>query len=460
LNASAASSALLVRNATVDSTLPLIISTSGLIEGNNYSVKVQAVDLGGHISLPIQSNGYAIVLANYSACANDTRAPQILILRNESCTATQLELHCDDGSGCKNFKYGQGLSSANCDSTLAYNGQKIAFDRNGWLCYTVADMRGNNLSDAKQVLFSDEDGDGSADKCDQCPQTKDGKPVDNVGCAEGDVPSNETILDTDKDGLPDFWEKTYYGDDCVLHYASADSNGNGLSDNLEDYDGDLALNYEEYRGSTDPCDASDTPLKKETPAPKGNVTKVKEEEDKVKDTESNILAWVLLIIGLLLVAGGSGYLTYYYHQPPATKISEPMPLPFHRPPMPQEGVLDTWKKKLLLLRRSREEREQERARREAFASFGKQSPAIPHVQEALQAKGDHLTRVQQLAEKYVSAKKEIAPGLKVQEKGIFSKLESIAKQTKTKDISEVTTPQDAKKILEQLRKVSEQRKKK
>jgi len=61
-------------------------------------------------------------------------------------------------------------------------------------------------------------------------------------------------VDTDEDKLPDYWEKMY-----EFNPELADSDGNGISDADEDYDGDGYTNIEEYYGSSDPTDPDSKP---------------------------------------------------------------------------------------------------------------------------------------------------------------------------------------------------------
>lgn len=58
-------------------------------------------------------------------------------------------------------------------------------------------------------------------------------------------------LDTDGDGLPDWWELAY-----GLDPYNSDTNGNGVFDAYEDFDGDNLNNYSEYLIGTDPYDST------------------------------------------------------------------------------------------------------------------------------------------------------------------------------------------------------------
>ncbi|MBQ6925112.1 MAG: hypothetical protein IJQ73_10770 [Kiritimatiellae bacterium] len=58
-------------------------------------------------------------------------------------------------------------------------------------------------------------------------------------------------IDTDGDGLPDFWEQR-----VGLDPYNADENGNGVPDYYDDFDSDGLSNYAEWKAGTDPYDAT------------------------------------------------------------------------------------------------------------------------------------------------------------------------------------------------------------
>ena len=133
-------------------------------------------------------------------------------------------------------------------------------------------------------------------------------------------------------------------------------------------------------------------------------------------------------------------------RPTSTPVSQP------------QKVIQSWTDKLVSLRKSREERAKSRARREVFGEFGKQSAQIPHLEPLLRTlPKDHVSKVNVLAQKYVEHKEEIKPGLRTEEKGIFAKLENIAKQAEKRG-ADVVDKDEAKDIFEKLRKLSKKRK--
>jgi len=149
-------------------------------------------------------------------------------------------------------------------------------------------------------------------------------------------------------------------------------------------------------------------------------------------------------------------LIYYYKtNPPETGREKPA---FPSRTTKEEVTESPWKKNLLDLKKVRDEQVQTRRREDVFGQFTKESPKIPHVEEALSRKAPHLNKLQDLARKYSDHKETIEPGLKPEEKSIFSKLSKIADQTSTKKISEVVSREEAKDIFSKLRDVSDKRK--
>jgi len=455
----------LVFDASVGPGLPLAVPTASLQEGHKYNLKVAATDAAGNAGIFGDSDGFVVTSADYVSCESDEGAPAVNVIINdtipESCTSTPVELQCADTSGC-GISYGKASSIDLCEPTQTYNGQKILFDKSGWICYAVKDSVGNNYTGTQRITLLDTDGDKVLDSCDQCSGTMAGKVADEIGCASGQIPLSERGKDADKDGLPDMLEKLYNAEECELDYAAADSNANGISDTLEDYDEDGYTNYEEYTKEFNPCVAE--------PGQTGvSVTAVKTSKETL-----DITAWVFLLLGLLLVLGGAGYLVYYYTVPGSKRTDRTMGLrtvsrPVEQRTLPKgsaqkplfqpQKMVQSWTEKLASLRKSQVERAKVRSRQEVFGEFGKQSAQIPHLEPLLRTlPKDHVSKVNVLAQKYVEHKDEIKPGLRTEEKGIFAKLENIAEQAKKKDIADVVDKEEARDIFEKLRKLSKKRK--
>jgi len=453
---SSASLGTLVSTAVTGSELPLKIS-SNLIIGNNYRVKVRAGDAAGNWGEFKTSEGFLATTKNQSSCETDEFSPVVKTQENSSCTSLLVELQCTDDTGCQDFQYGKSANEEVCLGNLPYNGQKLNFDSNGVICYSVSDRVGNNKTGTLTIKLPDEDGDGVLDSCDVCPRTNPGEFVDTQGCGNGESAIGRQDLnpDTDQDGLPDSWENTYNSVGCELDFTKLDSNSNGQADPIEDYDGDGRDNSREYLDGTDPC-VIDKARGLDEVTPTGTTI-----PSPPTTAGGKAGAWFLFIFGMLLLLGGTGYLIYYYlYSPAARKPMKQAYTPVIARPATPKNVASSSEQKWESLRKQETSKRKSSQRSLFFSAFGKDSPVIPHVEEALSRKSPHLNKLQELSQKYVDHKEEIKPGLRKEEINIFNKLENIAQQTKDKEIEKVVTKEQAKDIFSKLRDLSKKRKEK
>ncbi len=432
----------LVKEGTIDAETSFEIDYD-LEEDYFYYFKIKAEDEAGNVGDFKESDGFLAVPSSYDACVNDTDAPDVIFEIEETCTKTIVEMYCEDETGRDEFDYGESFASEMCEAVEPYNGQQILFEKTGWLCYYVTDVMGNYDEGTKRIDFLDEDGDGIADHCDECPDTEAGKFTDDEGCSSDQISDADGDKDTDGDGLPDYWEKRY--GDCGMDYASDDFDNDGVLDADEDFDNDGYTNYDEFMMGLDPC-AADAP-------PDEDDVDVRTRD--VGDEEPSVLAWTLFILGWLLVLGGSGYLIYYYRSAVKGPVKRAVPTVSKQPLFKSRAP---WKERLLALRRKRKQKARARERESLFGAFSKGSKNIPHIEEAIKKKGPHLERLGALAKKHAKIKEKIKPGLKPGEKGIFKKLEDIAEKTKKKDIKEVVSKKEAKNIFDKLKEISKKRK--
>ncbi len=440
--------------------LPIKIPTDQLEINKSYVVRITAVDGVGLTSNTVTSNGVEIVSQDHDSCINDGSAPVLrLDVDDSSCTKITYAATCADQNGCSTILYGTAASRSSCTPNLEYAGQRLSAVSSQYFCYEVEDVIGNNRTGEQLIQFPDQDGDGITDSCDRCKATTPGKVVDELGCAEGEgVEDRDT--DTDKDGLPDSWENIYAGFDCALSKDSSDSDGNGVPDNLEDYDGDGKTNFEEFMALSHPCLADTLPDRGDEPRiPNTGGTFTSSSED-------NLVAWILLILGLLMVGGGIGYLVYYYKKvgkgtigsrvvPPGTKPSSSL-FAANKPRAIQKQ--DPWASTLSGLKSGSAKKSRQRSRKEVFSSFSKDSQKIPHLESALRSSKPHSAKIKDLAQKYVKNKDQIKQGLRSEEKSVFNKLEAIAKKTKQAQASKVISEKQAKDIFARLKEISKKRK--
>ncbi len=432
-------------NGTGGSELPIQLSTKDLEEGHKYKVKVWSWDAVGLTSQPVESDGIIVVPKNATECKTN-KAPGIeVVIDSSSCTQAFAQIKCSGSVGCKNIKYGVDKTAIECLANKTYSGTSIAIESSAYVCYEAENYAGNILKGSKLVGFSDSDGDEVADSCDLCIGTISGESVDSVGCADGQVSEGQSKIDEDGDQLPDSWEKLNSRESCPLDYRQRDSNGNGISDGLEDYDNDGLTVYQEYVAGTDPCVADNLITPKTD-----DVGDILSTEDKTT-SDSNILAWVLLLFGLLLIAGGVGYLIYYYKAKGEQVPVAPMiGMPRQEVPKQDSGfsLFGPGTKPKSVRRRT-----------SLFTEFGRNSEVIPHVDKALSSGGSHQERVSKLAKNYVKNKEQIQPGLRPAEKGLFAKLEKIAgQQNSGKKINEIISSKQAKGIFGKLRELTKKRK--
>lgn len=434
---------------TVGADLPIEITFSafpGLTSSVQNMTKglifaVSAIDAAGNVGPTKESDGVLVSNASHPACLDDTTFPSVsfLTVDSTSCTSRLVSMNCTDATGCQQYLYGVGKTQDLCTPALPYNGKNIELKSTNYVCYVTKDAVGKNKPGAAQIIFEDVDGDGVADSCDLCSGTSAGKAVDEEGCAVGQISPEGQAIDSDGDGLPDAWENQFNSLSCPLSSVSKDSNADGIPDGQEDYDQDTLTNYQELSSGKNPC-----------------VTEVVTSSEKVSappvapPSFSQFTAWLLLILGIVLSFGGLGYLFYAYltstQKSSAAAIRRPLTSgisPARPPPSAQHpGLGDqftAWK-------RTRQERAKEKSRTAIFEEFGKGKKSVESLQN--------------VAQKYLERKEEIRPQLQPQERSVFDKLESIAQQSRKKDIHEVVSKDEAENIFEKLREISKKKQKK
>lgn len=356
-------------------------------------------------------------------------------------------LGCDDGLDCEEGDasktddcingctqdadadgYGLGCRKGyDCDESDYYlhdfcaNGciQDSDYDERGLGCDLGEDCDDTNPDIWRSCLSGceiDKDGDGYGVGCDYdcddtnprlsddcslttgCEQDLDGDGY-GIGCALGDdcddndakVTSN---CDSDKDGMPDLWEKEY-GLDPNRNDANEDKDNDGLT-NLDEYkyrtypddpdsDGDGytdGLEVNEY--GTDPLDKNDYPKSK--------------------------LPWIIgVIAGIMVIGGGIGYFSYYEYQ----KIkSKPKPAPMYKPLPSRPAVrIERPRVEEELIRKKRKEKVEKR--KSLFGAFGKKK-----LEEKTKEEIKKIKLKEEVKEKKREGIFEKLPG----EKDIFDKL--------------------------------------
>jgi len=469
-----------------------VISTI-LEDNNSYYFRVRATDELGLIGNWEKSDGFLAIDKDDPICLGDVTKPTLNISTEKSCTDVKVEIKCKDDIGCLNISYNDNFEKEKCSPFYDYK-NAVMFNRTKWLCYSAADKNGNSGKGATKIEVPDDDGDGVLDHCDDCNFTAIGTTVNGAGCSVGQLKTDGNFLDTDDDGLPDYWENLYDASGCEFDTELKDTNGNGVNDAQEDYDEDGYTNLEEYENNINPCSFSildtdgdgiedyedvcdDTPAYELSlivtdpsdqwygcgPSEIPESSSALDEETGIGeggdvspglDAEVSIVAWTLFIIGWLLVLGGGGYLYYYYNYGPGKG----------RAAAPVRRVAPTQTRPVMRRpttapRRRVARRSITRGRR-TLPGFSKDSKTIPHLGSIVSRKGPQVNKLKDLVGKYQEKKEVIKPGLRKEEKNIFDKLESLAKKGEKKDLKKVVSKEEAKDIFADLKNVIKKRKSK
>lgn len=227
------------------------VSGLNLTLGDDYYFKVRPKDSAGNWGDFMSSNGFEASHANRSECI-DKGPPTLSFSRNLTISGMRISVNCNDETGCVSINYGTASTAGNCSPTMTYQNIPILLTSTAYVCASATDSIGNQANKTERVYFGDEDGDGVGDRNDLCPGTQTGKTVNEDGCS-----SQQLNIDTDHDRLPDWWEIQNDYLDCQFNFQEQDSDNNGIDDDLEDYNKNGILNYEEYMERADPCAIED-----------------------------------------------------------------------------------------------------------------------------------------------------------------------------------------------------------
>jgi hypothetical protein len=248
---------------------------------------------------------------------------------------------------------------------------------------------------------------------------------DNACVSKSNINITDTLEDTDLDGLPDDWEIDYFD--------------NLDEDSVSDSDGDGYSNYDEYYAGTDPTDPEDKPV-----APK---------------SENHTLGLIFLIIGLVFMLAGGGYIVYvrYINPPPkptynyptgqnsAVNLSEPK-----ESPEVKAARLAAEKKKLELQEKARNKAKEakEQERKKLLSSFTKEKPQEENNKNEITKTKTNSVQTKTLAEKKIPDSKST---LSTQEhEDTFSDLEKLAHD----EIDETLTKKTTNEIFKDLAELS------
>ncbi len=434
----------------------LNVTGLNLSEGKEYFIKAVAMDEAGNSGVEVVSDGF-VAAKNESAC----------VLGNVAAVARGLD---GDGDGvvnaldkCPDTAFGEQVDVDGCSAlqlTVDTDGDRLPdsfeFRHDASECELdlhERDSDGDSVEDGDEdydndgavnfdeykertdpCVASDSDEDGVFDNVDSCRNTPfaERASVDAKGCG----PSER---DTDGDGMDDAFESKFCGGNCD---PNEDLDGDGLN-NLEEYnvkkiygmpsdptqkdtDGDGWNDKKELNAGTNPVDASSRP-------------------------SSKVLPVLLLVLGLLLVAGGGGYLVYV-SKFGKEKVAEQPYVAQERAVRARVSARQAEQarkygefRKVFERRKIVEEKAEAEKRRKVFEAFGfggvsgrggevkretkGEAKPLPELARVIRSeeKSD-VEKLGELARKYAAQKRSISARLSEEEKGVFERLEKLGKE--------------------------------
>jgi hypothetical protein len=242
---------------------------------NKFEVEVRGKDIAGNIGKGTKFSTAQVSNPIAAECLEKV-PPRSNITKEFKGSAALISIICQDvGSGCNptSFKYGTSQTGS-CSPGSLYT-DPVKLSKTSLFCWQVADHAGNiHTGNEKIELANDADEDTIPDGIDLCPDTPKTETPDSTGCSSsqldddndgipnsldncpGTVPeavnaqavdANGCYIDTDEDGMPDYWEEIYK------------FNINDPSDAEQNPDNDAATNLQEYLAGTNPLEADVDP---------------------------------------------------------------------------------------------------------------------------------------------------------------------------------------------------------
>lgn len=343
-----------IKNGTTTSS-SFSISGLNLTENSQYKIKARARDTAGLWSAYNYSNGFIAVPSTSSRC-DETDIPDLDLNKTAKKNGIEIKLLCkDSASSCRNISFGLSKERSSCKTNTSYK-NPVLLEETRYVCYTAQDASGNSIPlQTEKIDVRDSDNDGIIDDFDKCENSEEDAEVDDDGCEASEK-------DTDNDGIRDLLDQCphtppgerleviidptdeYYGcapseirddddadndgvedseDECANTPRDEETDSAGCSDSQKDTDMDGV------KDDKDQC--PNTPFDSEVDlrgCAKGQTPSENLDGDSdPSEPGGSAFAWLLLILGILLLLFGLGYLGYIYYSERRTRITMPEETP-------------------------------------------------------------------------------------------------------------------------------------
>lgn len=432
----------------------------------------------------------------------DQKPPFVFIRQNMTPTGVFVSLVClDSETRCNNNSYSYSVSSdQNCTGIfqpLNYDSEKQIFgvlvSQEGYFCYEASDIAGNTAKGAEKIIFqsasncfdgllnggeTDIDCGGSS-TCERCGLNK--KCIDNTDCisryCEAGFCKEASCQDNLKNGYEtdidcggiicpkcQINKSCMFNSDCISNYCNLNqkcdiptctdnvTNGNETDVDCGGSCPKCAIGKSCKIDSdciTESCFGNkcfQKPLKpgEQMPAPtkKGMLTK--------------ILKILFLMIGVLGIFGGTGYLYYKKHLPPKAAPPKP-PLPELKIEKPKVLTPEEKIRKLTIQEQLRREKEEkEKKRKGLFELFGAPKKIPPEkTPKKEEAKPPLVPR--KIVPQPKPSEKELLERLEkagIKKEDIFERLEKLKGETefeKLEKLAKGKKPEEIEKLMEKLK---------
>jgi len=258
-----------------------------LTRNERYIWEVYAVDSAGNNGTLQKTAGTTILPEGHELC-RENAPPYLNVSAKFTESGILVNLKCIDSDGlCQYTDYGisNSKNNCNCDTCIysKYDSSTITITENTVICYKIKDNKNKSVESNVSFIYSD---------CTSGSECCAGKKVSicNGECKViSDVQCDPNKIDSDLDGIPDVKEIECGLDKNNQSDASADNDGDGLTNkeecliyltniNEKDTDGDGATDKEEVNKGTNPNDKTSFPINPNADTDGDGIIDTKEKE--------------------------------------------------------------------------------------------------------------------------------------------------------------------------------------